>query len=170
MSNLFDLNDRIFAAMDELDAADTEDEKKLAIEKARTKVSLFNAAISNANMIAKVSSMQESTMDGMAMQVGASRMLLGQPTLVADVEQSLPPADFDAVAWVQANARGHSISWIRDSLSRESGVRYSFEEADAVCEEAGIEPISMTRGEKWTLAEAESDSYGLHGPQRGYVR
>lgn len=137
MSNLFDLNDRIFAAMDELDAADDE-HIETAIEKARTKVQLFSTAINATNAIAKVASMQETTMDGLAMKVGASRILLGQPQMVADVERRALPG-FDALAWVAEFAPGHTLSWTRDRLNKYGGADYTFEEVKALCDEARVE-------------------------------
>ncbi len=138
MSSLFDLNDRIFAAMDELDAADPDDMEQ-AIEKAKVKTQLFATAINNANTMSRIASMQEQTMDGLALKVGTSRILLGQPQIVAEVNQPVLP-EFDAIAWAKSNAHGHTVSWIRDRLAKVSGYTYSF------------------------------DSYGLHGPARGYVR
>ena len=166
MSNLFDLNDRIFAAMDELDAAAPED-LDAAIEKARAKTQLFAMAINSANTIAKVASMQEQAMDGLAMKVGTSRILLGQPQIVGSVDGRALP-EFDALAWVAENAGGHTVSWVRDRLNRASGEDYTFDEVRALCDEANVEPVELDG--KRTLAEAESDSYGLHGPQKGYVR
>ena len=75
MSSLFDLNDRIFAAMDELDEADP-DNMEQAIEKAKVKTQLFATAINNANTMSRIASMQEQTMDGLALKVGTSRILL----------------------------------------------------------------------------------------------
>jgi|GEM_PF-6727683 hypothetical protein len=167
MSSLFDLNDRIFAAMDELDAAD-EEHIEQAIEKARTKTQLFAMAINSANTIAKVASMQEQTMDGLALKIGTSRVLLGQPQVVAEVENQPVLPEFDAIAWVKSNAHGHTVSWIRDRLNRASGADYSFEEVRAICDEARVEPVEL--GEKMTMQQAESDGYGLHGPAKGYAR
>ena len=80
MSSLFDLNDRIFAAMDELDAANDENIEQ-AIEKAKVKTQLFATAINNANTMSRIASMQEQTMDGLALKVGTSKDQLrpGQP-------------------------------------------------------------------------------------------
>lgn len=164
MGNLFDLNDRIFAAMDELDAADPEN-IDAAIEKARTKTQLFAMAINNANTMAKIAKMGENSMDGLAMQISTAGALVGQPRFRAELE---PPTEFDAIAWCAANADGHSISWIRDRLAKVSGYTYSFDEVRAICEEAHVEPIEL--GEKTTLQQAESDGYGLRGPHAGYAR
>ena len=68
MSSLFDLNDRIFAAMDELDAANDENIEQ-AIEKAKVKTQLFATAINNANTMSRIASMQEQTMDGLALNI-----------------------------------------------------------------------------------------------------
>lgn len=149
MSNLFDLNDRIFAAMDELDAADDEHMEQ-AIEKARTKVQLFSAAINATNVIAKVANMQEATMDGLAMKVGASRILLGQPQVVADMERRALPG-FDALAWVAEFAPGHTLSWTRDRLNKYGGADYTFDEVRALCDEARVECVELDAdGGKWT--------------------
>ena len=141
MSSLFDLNDRIFAAMDELDAADP-DGIEQAIEKAKVKTQLFATAINNANTMARIASMQEQTMDGLALKVGTSRILLGQPQIVAEVNQPVLP-EFDAIAWAKSNAHGHTVSWIRDRLNRASGAQYSFDEVRAICDEAHVEPVEL---------------------------
>lgn len=167
MSDLFDLNDRIFRAMDELDSAD-EEHMEQAIEKARTKTQLFAMAINSANTIAKVASMQELTMDGLALKVGTSRLLLGQPQVLAQVEHQPVLPEFDAIAWTRANADGHTVSWIRDRLNRASGADYSFDEVRAICDEARVEPVEL--GGKTTLQQAEPDGYGLRGPARGHAR
>lgn len=167
MSSLFDLNDRIFAAMDELDAADP-DGIEQAIEKAKVKTQLFATAINNANTMSRIASMQEQTMDGLALKVGTSRILLGQPQIVAEVNQPVLP-EFDAIAWVKSNAHGHTVSWIRDRLNKASGERYTFDDIRAICDEAHVEPVEL--GDKaGGIQQAESDGYGLHGPARGYVR
>lgn len=148
MSSLFDLNDRIFAAMDELDAADKDDLDQ-AIEKAKVKTQLFATAINSANTIAKVASMQEQTMDGLALKVGTSRILLGQPQIVAEVNQPVLP-EFDAIVWVKSNANGHTVSWIRDRLNKASGERYTFDEVRAILDEAHVEPVELDGGgKKW---------------------
>ena len=167
MSDLFNLNDRIFAAMDELDAADDEHMEQ-AIEKARTKTQLFAMAINSANTIAKVASMQEQTMDGLALKIGTSRLLLGQHQMVAEVNQPVLP-EFDAIAWVQENAGGHTVSWIRDRLNKASGARYSFDEVRAICAEAHVEPVELA-DKAGGIERAESDGYGLRGPAKGYAR
>lgn len=166
MSSLFDLNDRIFAAMDELDAADP-DSIEQAIEKAKVKTQLFATAINNANTMARIASMQEQTMDGLALKVGTSRILLGQPQIVAEVNQPVLP-EFDAIAWVKSNAHGHTVSWIRDRLNKASGERYTFDEVRAILDEAHVEPVELDG--RSNIERGESDSYGLHGPARGYVR
>ena len=166
MSSLFDLNDRIFAAMDELDAADP-DGIEQAIEKARVKTQLFATAINNANTMSRIASMQEQTMDGLALKVGTFRILLGQPQIVAEVNQPVLP-EFDTIAWVKQNANGHTVSWIRDRLNKASGERYTFDEVRAICDEAHVEPVELDG--KSNIAMGESDAYGLHGPSRGYVR
>lgn len=168
MSDLFDLNERIFAAMDELDAAD-DDHMEQAIEKARTKTQLFAMAINSANTIAKVASMQEQTMDGLALKVGTSRLLLGQPQVVAQVEHQPVLPEFDPIAWARSNAHGHSLSWIRDRLNKASGADYGFDEVEAICDEAGIESVRLD-GKSGGIVQAESDSYGLRGPAKGYAR
>lgn len=166
MSSLFDLNDRIFAAMDELDAAD-EDGMDRAIEKARVKTQLFATAINNANTMARIAAMQERSIDGLAMQVDVAGRLIGIPNISARVE-SLPAPEFDAIAWARANAHGHTVSWIRDRLNKASGADYSFAEVRAICDEARVEPAELNV--KSDLAQAESDSYGLRGPARGHAR
>ena len=167
MSSLFDLNDRIFAAMDELDAAD-QDGIEQAIEKARVKTQLFATAINNANTMARIASMQEQAMDGLALKIGTSRTLLGQPQIVAQVENPPVLPEFDAIAWVQRNAEGHTVSWVRDRLNKASGANYSFDEVRAILDEAHVEAVEL--GEKSSMQQAESDGYGMHGPARGYVR
>jgi len=147
VGSLFDLNDRIFAAMDELDAAKPDDMEQ-AIEKARVKTQLFATAINNANTVARIASMQEQAMDGLALKIGTSRMLLGQPQVVAQVENQPLLPDFDAVAWVRANGSGHSISWIRDRLKRADGVWRGFDEVRAICDEADIEPENSGRHDR----------------------
>lgn len=166
MSSLFDLNDRIFAAMDELDAADP-DSIEQAIEKAKVKTQLFATAINNANTMARIASMQERSIDGLAMQVDVAGRLVGIPNINARVEP-LPAPEFDAIAWVKSNAHGHSVSWIRDRLAKVSGYTYSFDEVRAICDEAHVEPVEL--GGRSNIERGESDSYGLHGPARGYVR
>ena len=166
MSSLFDLNDRIFMAMDELDEADP-DIMEQAIEKARVKTQLFATAINNANTMSRIASMQEQTMDGLALKVGTSRILLGQPQIVAEVNQPVLP-EFDAIAWVKSNAHGHTVSWIRDRLNKASGERYTFDDVRAICDEAHVEPVELDG--RSNIERGESDSYGLHGPSRGYVR
>ena len=147
MSSLFDLNDRIFAAMDELDAANDENIEQ-AIEKAKVKTQLFATAINNANTMSRIASMQEQTMDGLALKVGTSRILLGQPQIVAEVNQPVLP-EFDTIAWVKSNANGHTVSWIRDRLNKASGERYTFDEVRAICDEAHVEPVELDGGKKW---------------------
>ena len=169
MSDLFDLNERIFAAMDELDAADDE-HIDTAIEKARTKTQLFAMAINSANTIAKVAAMQEQTMDGLALKVGTSRLLLGQPQVVTSVEHppELPPREFDALAWVAEFAPGHTLSWKRDRLNKYGGADYTFDEVRALLDEAHVECVELDGST--TMQRAESDAYGEKGPARGYVR
>ena len=148
MSSLFDLNDRIFAAMDELDAADPDDMDQ-AIEKAKVKTQLFATAINNANTMSRIASMQEQTMDGLALKVGTSRILLGQPQIVAEVNQPVLP-EFDAIAWVKSNAHGHTASWTRDRLNKASGERYTCDDIRARCDEAHGEPVELDGGgKKW---------------------
>lgn len=166
MSSLFDLNDRIFAAMDELDAADGEHMEQ-AIEKARVKTQLFATAINNANTMARIASMQERSIDGLAMQVDVAGRLVGIPDISARVE-SLPAPEFDAIAWTRANGDGHTVSWIRDRLNRASGAQYSFDEVRAICDEARVEPVELDG--KVGIQQAESDAYGLRGPAKGYAR
>lgn len=149
MSSLFDLNDRIFAAMDELDAAD-QDGIEQAIEKARVKTQLFATAINNANTMARIASMQEQTMDGLALKIGTSRTLLGQPQIVAQVENPPVLPEFDAIAWVQRNADGHTVSWVRDRLNKASGAHYSFDEVRAILDEANVEAVELGEASKWT--------------------
>ena len=141
MSSLFDLNDRIFAAMDELDAADP-DGIEQAIEKAKVKTQLFATAINNANTMARIASMQERSIDGLAMQVDVAGRLVGVPNISARVE-SLPSPEFDAFAWVKSNAHGHTVSWVRDRLAKVSGYTYSFDEVRAICDEAHVEPVEL---------------------------
>ena len=86
MSSLYELNDRIFEAMDELDAAHGRYEQQQAIEKARAKAELFGLAIKNANTIVSAARLQESAMDGLATKVGARQALLGQPQIVTEIE------------------------------------------------------------------------------------
>ena len=166
MSSLFDLNDRIFAAMDELDAADP-DNMEQAIEKARVKTQLFATAINNANTMARIASMQERSIDGLAMQVDVAGRLVGIPNINARVE-SLPAPEFDAIDWVKRNAHGHTVSWILDRLNKASGERYTFDEVRAILDEAHVEPVELDG--KSNIAMGESDAYGLHGPSRGHVR
>ena len=166
MSNLFDLNDRIFAAMDELDAADG-DGMEQAIEKARVKTQLFATAINNANTMARIAAMQERSMDGLAMQVDVAGRLVGMPRFEARVENALP--EFDALAWMAEFAPGHTLSWARDRLNKYSGADYTFDEVRALADEAHVELVSLD-GSAGGIQQAESDGYGLRGPQKGYVR
>lgn len=146
MSSLFDLNDRIFAAMDELDAADP-DGIEQAIEKAKVKTQLFATAINNANTMARIASMQERSIDGLAMQVDVAGRLVGIPNINARVEP-LPAPEFDAIDWVKRNAHGHTVSWIRDRLAKVSGYTYSFDEVRAILDEAHVEPVELDGGGK----------------------
>ena len=148
MSSLFDLNDRIFAAMDELDAAN-DDSIEQAIEKAKVKTQLFATAINNANTMARIASMQERSIDGLAMQVDVAGRLVGIPNINARVE-SLPAPEFDAIAWAKSNAHGHTVSWVRDRLNKASGTKYTFDEVHAILDEAHVEPVRLDgRGKKW---------------------
>jgi len=166
MSGLFDLNERIFAAMDELDAAD-DDNLEQAIEKARVKTQLFAIAINNANTMARIAAMQEQSMDGLAMQVDVAGRLVGMPRFEARVEHALP--EFDALAWVAEFAPGHTLSWTRDRLNKYANADYSFDEVQALLDEAHVERARLD-GKSGGIQRAESDGYGLRGPQRGHVR
>lgn len=157
--SLSDLNERIFAAMDELDAADDEHLDQ-AIQKARTKTQLFAMAINNANTMVKIARMQEQAMGGLAIYVGTSRRLLGEPG--QEPVEAAPPSPagaspFDAVAWVRVNGTGHSASWIRDRLNKASGEDYTFEEVEAICDEARVEPVDL--GKKHDMRQAEAVHY-----------
>lgn len=82
-------------------------------------------------------------MDGLAMKVGASRILLGQPQVVADVERRALP-EFDALAWVAEFAPGHTLSWTRDRLNKYGGADYTFDEVRALCDEAHVECAELS--------------------------
>jgi len=172
MSSLFDLNDRIFQAMDDLNAAiEAGDDPQNAVAVAKAKSQLFSDAINNANTIMRAAQMQESAMDDLAMKVGTSRLLLGQPVIQASAEigkHELPDPEFDAIEWIAANAEGLSISVIRQKLNKAADYTYSFDEVRAMCEEARVEPRQLD--EKNDMKNAEIDSYGLRGPAKGYVR
>ena len=159
MGNLFDLNDRIFAAMDELDAARGSIESKQAIDKARAKAELFGLVIKNANTVANIMRMRDSSSGSLAEKVGAANSLLGVPEVTAQARgdgqaQALPRPDFDAVAWIAKNGAGHSVSWIRDRLSKASGADSGLDEVSQLCEEADVVPVKLGSRDMRT-AEAE---------------
>ena len=79
MSNLMDLNDRIFRELDRLEAVDMDDAeaREAEIERAKAIGSMVGHAISNANTVIKAAQMQAATMDDLAMQVAVPRILIG---------------------------------------------------------------------------------------------
>lgn len=160
MATYSEINDRIFKMLDELDA----DPSETTLEKGKLVNQLLTTAVNANNSAINAARMQEDTMDGLALKVGTARVLLGQPTVVA----TLPEPEFDAIEWVRANAAGMSIAVIRNRLNKASGASYSFDEVRAICEEAHVEPKCI--GERMDMAQAESDSYGLRGPAKGYSR
>lgn len=159
MGNLIDLNDRIFAAMDELDAARGSIETKEAIDKARARAELFGLVIKNASTIAKLAGRKDNAMTSLAEQIGVANVLLGTPAIDAIAGQdgqapALPKPDFDARSWIASNGAGHSVSWIRDRLSKAAGADYGLDEVQAMCEEAGVVPVKLGSRDMRT-AEAE---------------
>jgi hypothetical protein len=159
MGNLFELNDKIFEAMDELDAARGSIETKQAIDKARAKAELFGLVIKNASTIAKLVGRKDEAMISLGEQIGAANVLLGTPAIDALASQdghaqALPKPDFDAAAWISKNGAGHSVSWIRDRLSKASGADYGLDEVSRLCEEAGVVPVKLGSRDMRT-AEAE---------------
>ena len=146
MGNLFNLNDRIYAAMDELDAAKGRPGQGEAIELAHAKAELIGLAIKNANTINAMARMQEDAMDGLAMQVGVSRMMLGQPQIAATVEPAALPGSRDAaVEWVRENGAGHSVAWMCTKLGERFGRDFGREEVVGLCDDADVVPVQLGR-------------------------
>lgn len=87
MSNLMDLNDRIFRELDRLEQVDMNDAdaREAEIERAKAIGTMVGHAISNANTIIKAAQMQAATMDDIAMQVAIPRMLIGEATTHIEV-------------------------------------------------------------------------------------
>lgn len=86
MSNLLALNDRIFAELDRLEAADGEDLDR-EIERAKAISSMCGRAIENANTILRAVQAREDAMDDVAMRVGTTRLLVGAKAAAFEVEQ-----------------------------------------------------------------------------------
>lgn len=158
MSSLYELNDRIFEAMDELDAAHGRYEQQQAIEKARAKAELFGLAIKNANTIVNAARMRESGMDGLATKIGATQALLGQPQILADVVQppALPPVPSEALDWVRGNGAGHSVAWLCTKLGERFGRDFAADEVRELCHEADVVPVELGRV---GIKKAESEYY-----------
>jgi len=89
MSNLLDLNDRIFRELDRLENVDMEDEdaRNAEIERARVIGTMCGHAIDNANTIMRAARMQSATMDDLAVQVGVPRMLIGEAETRISIEE-----------------------------------------------------------------------------------
>ena len=90
MSNLMDLNDRIFKELDRLDNVDMSDEaaREAEFERARVIGTMVGRAIDNANTVMRAAQMQAATMDDLAVQVAVPRMLIGEGTVRATVEEA----------------------------------------------------------------------------------
>lgn len=76
MSNLMDLNDRLFRELDRLENAQG-DELAAEIERAKTIGSMAGRVIENANAAMRAAQMQADAMDDVAMRVAVPRMLTG---------------------------------------------------------------------------------------------
>lgn len=76
MSNLMDLNDRLFRELDRLESAEGE-ELDAEIERAKTISGMAGRVIDNARTVMQAAQMQAATMDDVAMQVAVPRMLIG---------------------------------------------------------------------------------------------
>lgn len=160
MASYMDINDRIFKMLDELDA----DPSEATLEKGKLVNQLLTTAINSNNSAMRAAQMQESAMDGLAMMVGTSRVLLGQPVMEATLQAAaeLPSPDFDPIAWVRANGTGQTVYWIRDRLNKAAHFEYGFDEVRAICDEARVEPIELDT--KSDLRRAEAEGYAVHGP------
>lgn len=86
MSNLMDLNDRLFRELDRLEAAEG-DELEAEIERAKTIGQMAGRVIDNASMVIRAAEMQAATMDDVATRVAVPRMLIGEATVSARVEE-----------------------------------------------------------------------------------
>ena len=86
MSNLFQLNDRLFREMDRLESAEGEalDQE---IERARAIAQMAGKVIDNANTAMKAVQMQQQAMGNVAECVAVPRMLLGEGDVDAEVER-----------------------------------------------------------------------------------
>lgn len=87
MSNLMDLNDRIFRELDRLEQVDMADESAREAEFERAKVinGMVGRCIDNANAMMRAAQIQSATMDDLATQVAVPRMLLGDAKVTATV-------------------------------------------------------------------------------------
>lgn len=89
MSNLMDLNDRIFRELDRLEKVDMDDPeaRQAEIDRARAIGSMVGRAIENANTVMRAAQMTAATMDDLAVQVAVPRMLIGEANVTATVEE-----------------------------------------------------------------------------------
>lgn len=89
MANLMDLNDRIFRELDRLENVDMEDKeaRDAEIERAKAISGMVGRAIENANTAMRAAQMTAATMDDLAVQVAVPRMLLGEATVTAKVDE-----------------------------------------------------------------------------------
>ena len=80
MSNLMDLNDRIFRELDRLEDVDMSDEdaREAEFERARVIGKMVGRAIDNANTAIRAAQMQSDAMNGIAERVTVPRRLLGE--------------------------------------------------------------------------------------------
>lgn len=87
MSNLLDLNDRIFRELDRLENVDMDnaEARDAEIERARAIGTMVGHAINNANTVIKAAQMQVATMDDVATQIAIPRMLIGEATTRIEV-------------------------------------------------------------------------------------
>lgn len=89
MANLMDLNDRIFRELDRLESVDMDDKeaREAEIERAKAIGGMVGRAIENANTAMRAAQMTAVTMDDLAVQVAVPRMLLGEATVTAKVDE-----------------------------------------------------------------------------------
>ena len=90
MSNLMDVNERLFRELDRLDAVDVGDREALEaeVERARAIGGMVGRVVENAKTMMEAARMQADAMDGVAAQVGTSRLLIGEPTVIVRVEDA----------------------------------------------------------------------------------
>lgn len=84
-----DLNDRIFRELDRLESVDMDDKeaRDAEIERAKAISGMVGRAIENANTAMRAAQMTAATMDDLAVQVAVPRMLLGEATVTAKVDE-----------------------------------------------------------------------------------